>query len=68
MSASNERLGDKAREATRREIEAEETQRLGAFALPFYAAPPEGLAEVVEAEWDMEIEAEKQRILEARGE
>ena len=60
-------LGDAAREATQREIVAEETHRLGAFALPFYTAPPEGLAEI-DAEWDAEIEAEKQRIWEARDE
>ena len=57
-----EDLGDAAREATMREIEVEETHRLGAFALPFYSAPPEGLVEVVDAEWDADIAAEKQRI------
>ena len=34
MSASNEQLGDQAREETLREIIEEEEQRLGAFVLP----------------------------------
>lgn len=59
MSASNERLGDEARERVLAEILDEETARLGAFILPT-------AIEQINAEWDAEIEAEKLRILGGR--
>lgn len=61
MSASDERLGDEAREATRREIIAEETARLGAFVLPT-------ALEQINAEWDAEIQEMKLRIMEGQSE
>lgn len=61
MSASNERLGDSAREKTIKEIIEEEETRLG----PFVTAIT---IEQIEEEIDADVAAEKQRILDQRQE
>lgn len=52
MSASNERLGDEARERVLREIIEEEEARLGPFELPEAPVYPESPTLQVERNWN----------------